>query len=122
MSVARDESRSLGVWITSKETDKRELLVEQGYRLVHNEPVKIFRYTKPFAERPLPDGYSLINGVGIDYAKLAECFWRGFDHDETPPEVNIDGNVKVWNAPHADKSLMIVVVAPNGEYACALGM
>ena len=122
LSVIKGGSRVLGVWITSKEMEKQKLLTKQGYRLVHNEPVKIFRYTKPFTERLLPDGYTLINGIGIDYSKLAECFWRGFDHDEIPPEVNIDGNVKVWNAPHADKSLMTIVVAPNGEYASALGM
>ena len=122
IAVTKDGRQSLGVWITSKETAKRELLGERGYKSVYIEPVKIFRYENPFADRRLPDGFSLISGVGADYAKLAECFWRGFDHDEAPPEANIDGNVKVANAPHADKTLMTIVVAPNGEYACALGM
>ena len=122
MSVVKDNGRSLGVWITSKELDKQKLLSDRGYQIVHSEPIKIFSYEKKFAERQLPENFEIINGTNVDYKKLAECFWLGFDHDETPPEINIDGNVKVWNAPHADKSLMTVVVAPNGEYACALGM
>ena len=122
LSVIKDGKQSLGIWTTNKEIAKQKMLGERGYQLVHNEPVKIFRYENPFVERQLPDGYSLISGIGIDYAKLAECFWRGFDHDEIPPDINVDGNVKVWNAPHADKSLMTIIVAPNGEYACALGM
>lgn len=122
LAVVKDGKPSLGIWITSKEIAKQEMLDKRGYRLVNNEPVKIFRYENPLVERQLPEGYSIISGVGIDYAKLAECFWRGFDHDEVPPEINVDGNVKVANAPHARKDLMTIVVAPNGEYACALGM
>jgi GNAT superfamily N-acetyltransferase len=122
LSASKDGKQSLGVWITSKETDKQDLLSRRGYQRVHTEPVKIFRYDNPFTERQLPEGYRIINGVGVDHAKLAESFWRGFDHDEVPPEVNIDGNVKVWNAPHARKDLMTIAVAPNGKYACALGM
>ena len=122
LAVVKEGNHSLGVWITSKEPEKQELLKGRGYSLVHTEPVKVFRYENPFAKRKFPDGFSLISGVGVDYAKLAECFWRGFDHDEAPPEINIDGNVKMANAPHASPELMSVVVAPNGEYACALGM
>lgn len=122
LAVVKDDKRTLGVWITSKEAEKQKLLGDKGYRLVHNEPVKVFRYKNPFVERSLTDGFRIIKGIDIDYAKLSECFWRGFDHDEVPPEVNIDGNVKVWNAPHARKDLMTIAVAPNGEYACALGM
>lgn len=122
LSITKDNKRSLGVWITSKEPKKQSLLKDRGYQLVYSEPVKIFRYENPFTQRSLPDGYKIIDGTDIDYAKLAECFWRGFDHDEVPSELNIEGNVKVCNAPHNNKNLMTVAVAPNGEYACALGM
>lgn len=112
----------LNVWITDKETQKQALLKQNGYHLKHSEPVKIFRYENAFMNRKLPEGYHIIDGTNVDYEKLAECFWRGFDHNETPPQTNTDGNIQTLNAPHADKSLMTIVVAPNGEYACALGM
>jgi hypothetical protein len=111
-----------GSWITGKEPVKQSLLHDNGYTLIYSEPVKVFTYDKPFLTRLLPGGFTLINGIDIDYAKLAECFWRGFDHDEVPPEVNIDGNIFSSNAPRADKKLTTIAVAPNGEYACALGM
>ncbi|MCL2718402.1 MAG: GNAT family N-acetyltransferase [Lachnospiraceae bacterium] len=122
LATEKDGKKLLGVWITNKETTKQDLLNSRGYRLVYEEPVKIFRYENAFVERKLPDGFNLISGLDVDFSKLAECYWRGFDHDEIPPEVNIDGNVKIMNTPHANPALATIVVAPNGEYACALGM
>jgi GNAT superfamily N-acetyltransferase len=106
------------------EAKKQELLRSRGYQLNWQEPIKIFRYENAFASRQLPEGFRLISGddPGVDYGKLAECFWRGFDHDEVPPPINTDGNVKVANAPHYHKCLSRFVIAPSGEYACALGM
>lgn len=122
LSVIEGDKQNLQVWITDKEKNKQELLASYGYSLVHSEPVKIFSYDKPFVERSLPDGFTIIDGTNVDYAKLSECFWRGFDHDEIPPAENIDGNIKCWNAPRADLNLMTIAVVPNGKYSCALGM
>mgnify|MGYP004702199189 CR=1 FL=1 len=110
------------VWITDKEKNKQELLASHGYSLAHSEPVKIFTYGAPFAKRILPEGFTIIDGINVDFAKLSECFWRSFDHDEIPPAENIDSNIKCWNAPRADLKLMTIAVSPNGEYACALEM
>ena len=122
ISIKRDGKTNLRVWITDKEPEKQELLKNNGYQLVHNEPVTVFRYTNPFVERQLPDGYKIIDGTQVDYAKQAECFWRGFNHEDDPPENNIDGNIKCSVAPHADMTLDTIITAPNGDYACALGM
>jgi len=122
ISISENGKRSLNVWITSEEPEKQHLLTNSGYNYVRSEPVNIFRYTNAFIQKQLPEGYKIIDGTQLDYAKLAECFWRGFDHDEAPPAENTDGNIKCWNAPHADKSLMTIITAPNGDYACALGM
>lgn len=122
ISTCENGKRQLQVWITDKEPHKQELLKRNGYQATYHEPVKIFRYENNFLERKLPENYHIIDGTNIDYEKLGECFWRGFDHDETPPKINTDGNMQMLNAPYADKTLMTIVVAPNGEYACALGM
>jgi len=122
ISVEKDGKRTLKVWITEKEPQKRDLLKANGYSLVHSEAVTVFRYTNDFIDRPLPKGYKIIDGTQVDYAKLAECYWRGFNHEGEMPADNIEGNKKSSNAPRANKSLMTIIVAPNGEYACALGM
>lgn len=121
LSVVKDEKKSLKVWITNKEPNKRDLLEANGYRLCYTEPVKIFDYKNEFPHRVLPDGFTMIDGENVDYKKLHACFWGGFDHGDTPDD-DVDGNIAVCNAPHSNKSLMTIAVAPNGEYACALGM
>ena len=122
ISIEESGKRILKVWITDKEARKQNLLRSQGYQLESSLAVTVFDYEKLFLERKLPEGFKLIDGIDVDYAKLSECYWRGFNHNEVPPAINIDGNIKCCNAPHADMSLTTIVVAPNGEYACALGM
>ena len=121
MSVIKDGKHRLGIWITDKEFDKIELLQLNGYTLAHSEPVNIFDFSKPFVESVLPEGFSLIDGTDVNYVKLRHCFWKGFDHGDNPDDDG-DGNSFMCNAPHADMSLMTIAVAPDGEYACALGM
>lgn len=121
LSETRDGKKILKVWVTDKEKDKQELLNQSGYTLDYGFPVKIFNYDKPFVDRKLPSGFTLINGIGVDYKKLHDCFWKGFDHGDTPDD-NVDCRIQMCNAPRADMSLMTIIVAPDGEYACALGM
>jgi len=120
--VYRDGKRALGVWTTEKEMRKRELMQANGYSVVDDtQPVKIFDYEEEFAGRFLPDGFTLIDGTDIDYLALNACYWRGFNHGDTP-DGDVDGAIQMCNAPRFDASLMTIVVAPSGEYACALGM
>jgi GNAT superfamily N-acetyltransferase len=121
LSVTDGDKQSLNVWITDKEQDKRELLQANGYVLSHTEPVKVFYYSNPFSERRLPDGFTLIDGTNVDYLKLHHCFWKGFDHGDNPDD-DADYNTYACNSPRANMSLMTIAVAPDGEYACALGM
>ena len=110
-----------GIWITDKEPDKREMLKSRGYELVRTDRVTIFDYKKPFPETALPEGFKLICGHDADYNKLHACYWKGFDHGDNPDN-DVDGTIHACNAPNGNLSLDTIVVAPNGEYACALGM
>ena len=113
--------RSLQFWITDKEPAKRELLQANGYKLKRTDKNMIFDYKNAFVERTLPEGFTLIDGTGMDYAKLHACYWKGFDHGPRPSK-DVDGRYQMYSGPRADLSLTTIVVAPNGEYACALGM
>lgn len=121
LSAIKDGKRVLNVWITSNEPNKREMLKANGYSLSFTDPVKLFNYNKPFVERTMPENFTLINGTNVDHRKLHACFWRGFDHGDIP-DYDIEGNIAACNAPRSDMSLMTIAVAPDGEYACALGM
>jgi len=122
ISIEKDGKRELDVYITNKEDDKKKLLVDNGYHFTKNFPIKIFRYDRPFVERELPEGFSLIDGNRIDYLKLKICYYRGFNHGDMPPSLDIDNELKRYTSPHTNALLTTVVVAPDGEYACALGM
>jgi len=122
IAVVEDGQRSLKIWITDTESYKRNLLACRGYELDWKQAVTIFDYAKPFLERPLPDGFKIIDGTNVDYEKIARCFWDGFENKGEMPDNNIDGNIKCMMAPNARLELDTIVVAPDGEYACALGM
>lgn len=122
ISIVKDDERSLNVWITDQEVDKKKLLQERGYQLESTDPVTVFDYRKPFLERELPDGFTMIDGNQVDYEKLGNCYWQGFNNKDDAPVDHVDGNMKTCHAPHADLSLDTIIVAPDGEYACALGM
>jgi GNAT superfamily N-acetyltransferase len=122
LAAVENGTKKLKVWITDKEQNKSDLLRAGGYACVYREPVNIFRYDKPWPERTLPEGFSLIDGTNVDFAKEATCWWLGFDHGAEGPEPvdQIEGSIQ--ETPRSRSDLMTIVVAPNGDYACALGM
>jgi ribosomal protein S18 acetylase RimI-like enzyme len=120
----KDGNQVLGIHITTAEPHKRDLLESRGYRCVHTEPVKIFRYDDTaFSDRTLPDGFAIQDLTGADVEKLAAFFWRAFDNPGEPdPTFLTDSWPKIISTPHCDLTLGRLVTAPNGDYACALGM
>jgi len=87
LSVKNNNKRTLSIWVTDKETDKIELLSQNGYTRVYTEPVRIFSYDKPFLDVKLPDGYAIISLKGEnDYRKIHKCLWKGFNHGDNPDE------------------------------------
>lgn len=117
----KDDICYLEVWLTNTETEKRELIKNAGYSFKNSVPVMIFPYNKPFPERKLPQGFTIINGINAELLKLKHCWYKGFDNPGEPDD-DFDRNLFSLNAPYCDMSLATIVVAPDGEYACALGM
>jgi predicted N-acetyltransferase YhbS len=77
----------------------------------------------------LPRDFIFINGTDADYIKLYGClrqvFGYGcFEHNVEEGELENYFNRIIFslNSPHADLSLMTIAVAPNDDYACALGI
>lgn len=122
LSVVNNNKRTLSVWVTDKEADKIELLLQNGYKKVHTEPVRIFPYNKPFPDARLPDGFTIISLEDEnDYKKIHECLWKGFGHGDNPDD-DIDCRIHMQSGPNFRKELTTVIKAPNGDYACFAGM
>ena len=77
------------------------------------------------SDYPLPEGFHFVEPRELDLAKVAECCWRGFDHEEEEGPWNgryIQNNYLLQTAPHATMELSVAVVDENGDYACWAGM
>jgi len=122
ISVDKNGKKILNIQITNKENNKIELLKNCGYKFSKNYDITIFRYKNRFIDKKLPEGFYIIDGNNVDWVKLKLCFYKGFNHGEILPNNEIDGIFKTHNAPHSDKTLMTIIVAPDGEYACSLNM
>lgn len=122
LSVIKDDSHVLHVWITDKEGEKRALLENKGYKKIHTEPVTIFPYEKEFPTRTVPQGFSILSLEDEnDIAKIHACLWKGFDHGPDPSD-DIDCRLLMQSGPNFRKDLTTIIKAPTGEYACYAGM
>ncbi|MCL1858382.1 MAG: GNAT family N-acetyltransferase [Oscillospiraceae bacterium] len=118
----KDGKRILEIEIMEKEPEKRELLKSTDYLIAYSGPCNIYPYDKPFPECKLPEGFTLIDGTNADYVKIHHCFYKGFDHGDDINDADANGRIFACNAPNVDLSLWTYIVAPDGEYACGLGM
>jgi predicted N-acetyltransferase YhbS len=122
LSVVKNNTKTLSVWVTDKDADIIELLSKNNYRKVHTEPVRVFPYNQPFVDTKLPDGFSIISLENEnDYKKINECLWKGFNHGDNPDD-DIDCRMLMQSGPNFRKDLTTIIKAPNGDYACFAGM
>ncbi len=111
----------------------------RGYALDHEEPEYCFDFATHDLNRPIPEGFHLIDPPSCDPVKLARCFWKGFGHAERAPFENWAEHVRGddWNAqrsyygvlgetlappPHATYDHNVIIADAAGEYACFSGM
>lgn len=74
---------------------------------------------------PLPDGFRLIPPQEIEFSKVGECCWKGFDHEQTEGEWNqqdVRNQYQLLTAPHATPKLGVAIADETGAYACYAGM
>lgn len=75
----------------------------------------------------LPEGYRIQSfDSQFDVQKYNRVLWKGFNHEEEGPAPEDEGMMQ-WrrnciSSPHTDRSLLIAVVGPDGEYASHCGM
>jgi hypothetical protein len=120
--VLSDGRRELSVSVTSAQPELDNLLRNRGYEVIYTEPIRIFRYKNGFREVSLPDGYSCVPlSAASDWDKLDRCIWRGFNHGDSV-EYDADARKYMLAGPHCRPELGRVIIAPDGEYACMLGM
>lgn len=91
-----------------------------------NEKTSVARIDTTNTNFTLPEGYKVIDfdDANFDVEKYYAAIWKGFDNKRERNELEMQSMRKRegFDAPYFDRSLRIIVVAPNGDYASHCGM
>lgn len=100
-----------------------EAAARAGFLQVGGFEDRLYEYDKPLCF-PLPEGFHFVEPGKDDPARVAECCWKGFDHEaeEGPWDGNEEGAYHLLHAPHATPEYPVVIESDAGEYACYAGM
>lgn len=95
----------------------------RGYTRTGGYNELVYDFSKPL-EYPLPQGFSFVPPDKLDYAKISECCYRGFDNEQTdgPWDGDYEDVVRISLAPNSTLPLCAVVQNERGEYTCVAGM
>lgn len=98
------------------------ILELKGYQVLWESPMMLYDYAKGFSHKSLPEGFQLLTlEEENDIKKIDECLYYGFDHGNEM-EYDLDGRIMMQSGPHFRKDLTHIIKAPNGDYACFVGM
>lgn len=94
-----------------------------GYVQTGGYNEQVFAFSKPL-NYPQPEGFRFVEPGELDPAKIAECCWKGFDHEETegPWDGNYESTLRLIAAPHATPSYAVAIENERQEYVCFAGM
>lgn len=95
----------------------------RGYTRTGGYNELVYDFSKPL-EYPLPQGFSFVPPDKLDYAKISECCYRGFNNEQTdgPWDGDYEDVVRISLAPDSTLPLCAVVQNERGEYVCVAGM
>lgn len=111
----------LKVMINQNDTEFENLIKTSGFEEGPFDPTSVFMDAS--TDYTLPEGFSVTSlAEDNDLRKLNRVLWRGFNHEDEPPEDELDGRKKMQSGPNFRHDLNMVVKAPNGDYASYAGM
>lgn len=94
-----------------------------GYKKTGEYVNMQYDFEKPL-EYTLPEGFRFVPPKKLEKKKIAECCWKGFDHEVTEGLWNGDAeNVyHLYQAPHATTQYAVAIENEAGDYVCFAGM
>lgn len=100
-----------------------EAAERRGYARTGGYNELVYDFSKPL-DYPLPQGFSFVPPDKLDYAKISECCYRGFNNEQTdgPWDGDYEDVVRISLAPNSTLPLCAVVQNERGEYVCVAGM
>jgi hypothetical protein len=128
-NLRKDNKFRLLVW--DADPAFQQIAAEEGFVPTPNKEYDAaFLIENPYSiHSALPEGYRLTGmDEGFDVEKYGQVLWRGFNHElngEGPLDLSDRKRKQLTDEmirPNVDLSLMIAVLAPNGDYAAYCGM
>lgn len=113
----------LKLMIFEKQEAIMDAAKEAGFENTYAYDDKIIDFDKPL-EYPLPEGFRFVKHDEISVAKLSECCWKGFNHEEEegPWDGDYEYAYQMDMAPNFHLEDAVVIESNDGEYACYAGM
>jgi len=128
-NLRKDGKFRLLVW--DADADFQQVAADAGFiPTPDKEYDAVFPITDPRAiSYALPEGFRVVGmDEGFDVEKYGQVLWKGFNHElngEGPLDLSQRKRRQLTDEmlrPHADMSLKIAALAPNGDYAAYCGM
>ena len=130
-----DEMAAYAVSFMPRVDGHLRFVIFDGQNAVKEAAAKAgFQQTSGFTERvfdfeqalkyPLPDGFHFVESEKLSVEKIAECCWKGFDHEKEEGSWNGDAEHGYYSlmAPHMHPEHSVVIESDEGEYVCYAGM
>jgi GNAT superfamily N-acetyltransferase len=120
-----DGKRRLTLYVSEFDHELEEIAAAAGYLKAEDDP----QVTSEFdiAAHPLtyslPDGYRMTDRVeSNDLRRINRVLWRGFSHEGPPPEKHVAGRADVEKAPLYRADSVVMVEAPDRNFASYCGI
>ena len=114
--------------IDDSDRELQRLAFQAGLRPTQQKECTALMEITPEATRyALPEGFRIVSfDQEFDVHQYNQVLWKGFGHEAEGPAPE-DDEMLQWrrnciSSPHTDRSLLIAVAAPGGEYAAHCGM
>lgn len=126
--ISRNDGRKyLCAFVNETDSEFIALVERREYRKEpqNDRPLYCFSIPNSFPATHLPDGFHLTSlAEEVNWAKVHQVLWRGFDHGEDAPmlEEEFESRRKMFDTPKARRDLKIAVSAPDGDFAAFCGM
>jgi predicted N-acetyltransferase YhbS len=120
-----DGRRRLKAYVNDFDRAFEDAVVARGYREDpgSHRPMSCFTIPSPFPEIAVAEGFHLQSLADEnDLRKVNRVLYRGFEHPGEPPDKLIEGRRKMQSGPNCRLDLVIVAVAPKGDFVSFCGM
>ena len=120
-----DGRRYVKAFVNDFDEEFEALVKSRGYEKddAHARLMSQLTIAQPFRpDTPLPDGFKLKSlAEDNNLAKLDRVIYRGFDHGDEPPAIDLLGRRRQQSVPSYRKDLNIIIIAPDGNYVAYAG-